>query len=138
MNRSFESLWEEHRPSLQRSALSLARNGPDADDLLQITAIKCFLKSGMHDQQRSFLGWARIIMSRCWIENRRLGMRSEVSLSEHAQKPGEFDVHTIVEERSAVEVGLQFGVPDGTVKSASYRAKRKVQAKVFGLLKGLS
>lgn len=96
----FETTWNNLRPDIERSAIGLACNREDAEDLVQEVVIG-MLKAGPVDNKLSFRRLAFTILGRRYIDmlRERYKRRNLVSLSDvDAENLGAYDFETILLE----------------------------------------
>jgi RNA polymerase sigma-70 factor (ECF subfamily) len=58
-------------PQMRRFAITLTRNGYDADDLVQEACERAMIKGHMRPPQASFEGWIYTMMRNMWIDELR-------------------------------------------------------------------
>jgi RNA polymerase sigma-70 factor (ECF subfamily) len=71
MSKTFHTLLTSHLPKLRHYALSLTRNAPDADDLVQTTALLALRAEGQFAMGTSFPAWSNRIMKNSFLSDRR-------------------------------------------------------------------
>src|SRR6185312_4213499 len=71
-------------PRLRRFARSLARNQPDADDLVQITVERALARAEQLRQDHSLASWLFGILRNAWIDEGRSRRRRETLLEPEA------------------------------------------------------
>jgi RNA polymerase sigma-70 factor, ECF subfamily len=80
---AFEELHEEYRSRLFRSALRILRNRHDAEDAIQETLIRAFVKINTFDGRSSLRTWLTSILINCCLGQLRKNKRHPLlSLSE--------------------------------------------------------
>lgn len=67
----FNNAYTKHRDKLIHFAYRLTQNFPDAEDLLQDTALKAYINREKFRQGTNFLGWMRVIMRNTFINKFR-------------------------------------------------------------------
>ncbi|MGV3615589.1 MAG: RNA polymerase sigma factor [Fimbriimonas sp.] len=68
---AFEGQCRRFRASLYMRALRLTRNPADAEDLVQASLVKAWVKYETFSQERSFMSWMAAIMLRTFLDRRR-------------------------------------------------------------------
>jgi RNA polymerase sigma-70 factor, ECF subfamily len=68
----FEQLWLKNSQSLYHYAYRKVGNGPDAEDLVSDTFIRCWKSRQTFQVGRSFYKWASWILHNIWVDNIRL------------------------------------------------------------------
>jgi RNA polymerase sigma-70 factor (ECF subfamily) len=76
--------------SLRASALQLAKNRADADDLLQETLLRAWRFWPSYREQDSCRGWLQRILSNTFCSDCRASSRRRAQLSEYARSGGEW------------------------------------------------
>jgi RNA polymerase sigma-70 factor, ECF subfamily len=139
-----------HIRSIRRYAASLTHNRSDADDLLQDTLLRAFLKLHLWQPDTNMMGWLTVIMRRIFLtqygrsrrlnpeivplDDRYLGVQSSQDLALElkeldARWPSLSSEHREVLERIAIagdsyrEVAKRLGLPLGTLRSRLHRAR---------------
>lgn len=148
-------------PRLRRFALTLTRNGSDADDLVQEACARAILKSALWDGQGRIESWLYTLMRNIWVDELR---KRRVRCGSGTVDAGEAATLTIdpageksvyarqlqrmilsmpeglsavfvlvnVEGHSYKEAAAILGIPIGTVMSRLSTARLKLAAMVAG------
>jgi RNA polymerase sigma-70 factor (ECF subfamily) len=87
MSKPFQDLITAHLPQLRTYALSLTRDRPDADDLLQSTVELMLKYEGHFTAGSNFRAWAYRILKNRFISDCRSKARRPVSLTPYLEMP---------------------------------------------------
>ncbi len=146
-------------PNLRRFALSLARAGDVADDLVQITVERALMARDRYDPAARLDAWAFRILKNAWIDmTRRTRIRGvsvdihdtpEAAVTDGAETEHRLMVDSVLtamadlsedhrevltliclEEMSYAEAAEVMGVPKGTVMSRLARARASLAARL--------
>lgn len=151
---------EEHIPALQRYALSLARNGVVADDLVQDCVVRALIKSNLYTPGTNLRAWLFTILHNLHVSQVRKDEKWKqptdmdgalAKLSVPASQPSSLMLRAVrramlalpdqqrmilyrvgVEGRSYEEVSDELDIPIGTVKSRCYRARKSIREGLDG------
>ncbi|MGL4962476.1 MAG: RNA polymerase sigma factor [Inquilinus sp.] len=153
-NRQFHIVVAPHIYSIRRYAASLTRNRADADDLLQDTLLRAFLKLHLWRPDTSMRGWLTVIMRRIFLtqyaragrstsefiplDDCNLGVESSQDLvlelrELEARWPALSSDHREVLERIAIagdsydEVSKRLHLPLGTLRARLHRARKALR-----------
>lgn len=74
----FKRLIEPHLDALFRAAFRLARNTPDAEDLVQDTCLRAYQGMAELDESRSVKAWLLTVMHNLFVDGARRARRSPV------------------------------------------------------------
>ncbi|QHQ36034.1 RNA polymerase sigma factor [Algicella marina] len=148
-------------PQLRRFALTLTRNRPDADDLVQIGCIKAIERHTQFRQEMRLDSWMYTILRNTWVSeirkrNVRMG-EGQVEAAEAPELRTDVDGHeetygnqiiamvmalpeglssvlllVSVEGRSYKETAEILGIPIGTVMSRMSTARQRLRAQLEG------
>jgi RNA polymerase sigma-70 factor (ECF subfamily) len=83
----FSSLIEPHLDALFRTAYRLARNQPDAQDLVQETCVRAYQRISELDQSRHVKGWLLRVLHNLFIDSTRRAQSSPVTGCEDNMNP---------------------------------------------------
>ncbi len=82
MTKQFDELLLKQVPKLRAYAMTLTRNGPDADDLVQATAERVLKYQSQFQTGTNFAAWSSRILKNGYISNCRKNRRPMISLSQ--------------------------------------------------------
>ncbi|HEX6645427.1 MAG TPA: sigma-70 family RNA polymerase sigma factor [Gemmatimonadales bacterium] len=163
---AFGALVDRHAPAVRRAALALLGNEPDADDAAQDGLLAAWRAIGRYDEARPFRPWLmRIVLNAARDLRRRAVVRRADELSPTLPAGGagpdrETDRALIREKVAAALAGLPerqrlavtmfdadgyphaeiaeaLGVPEGTVRSDVFHARRALRAALGSLLEDM-
>lgn len=77
--RHFKGLIEPHLDALFRAAFRLARNKPDAQDLVQETCVRAYQRISTLDESRHVKAWLLRVLHNVFVDGARRARRSPVT-----------------------------------------------------------
>lgn len=151
--RALEQLFARHRSHLLAIAHGITHCRAAAEDVVQDALVKIWRAADRLDPDRRFLGWATVVVRRTALDHLRADDRAR-TLTRRAPTPAEACPFTAVDERldatrllggvagrdddrrlltwihvdgeSLEGISTRLGVPVGTVKSRSARARTRL------------
>ena len=122
MTKQFDELLLKQVPKLRAYAMSLTRNGPDADDLVQATAERALKYQSQFQTGTNFAAWSSRILKNGHVSNCRKNKRPTISL----------DQPTSLDENSV------FHIPPAALKSPARQEDQLFAKEVIRSLDRLS
>ncbi|MGK9171038.1 RNA polymerase sigma factor [Inquilinus limosus] len=158
-DRCFDSTVMPHVPDLRRYALSLTRNQADADDLVQDTLLRAYVKLHLWQPGTNMIAWLVVMMRRLFLSNFVQGLRNDIQIvtiedfdhpcdgsQEQRVELNELYIQwrrltadhrevirlVAVEEASYEEAAICLGLPVGTIRSRLHRAREALRSQALG------
>lgn len=85
--RRFKELIEPHLDALFRAAFRLTRSKADAEDLVQETCVRAFLRLDGLSESRSLMPWLLRVMHNLFVDTARRAQRSAASIRDDGADP---------------------------------------------------
>lgn len=159
---AFELLFDHHKKSLKKRLVALTGNEFDANDLLQETLIKAYLKIDCYREDVSFSMWLNRIARNTFIDSvRRNAVKNNVfsasdlsqndSVQEDTDEASDEKLGEVTDslaelpehyrralelkyfgQKNYEEIAREMNVPVGTIKTWLHRAKNQIRKKQNG------
>ena len=149
---AFETLVARYQGTFLKVARRMLRNPADAGDAIQVTLFKVFAKRGTYDRSRPFTSWVlRILRNECLnvirarrpqepltsdvpdasdplapFEDAERQRRVRAALGALTSDHREAVVQRYYGERSCQEIAASLGIPEQTVKSRLFAARKRL------------